>query len=444
MRAVRPGARRPDRPAPPDRLRRAAAFRARHRSGAAARGAGGRHAPDPATLCGGEASEVVPGRRRAGIGSATASLRFARLASFGGSGSCRRTRRSAALERLGFTVLARDAEQVHGERAVLAQRHRPAAPRSTRRRTSTQRRRRRRRAAAQIEPEVDLIEEVLRLQRAGCDRRRSRCRVAAAVPPPTLTPRTGAHGAGAAGAGGARPGRSASPSASSTIETAALFGDTPDGAAAGQPDRRRSGPDAPDAGRDRWRWPPRATSRAAVPDLGAVRDRPGLPRRYLPQQPLVAAGLRVGKTPRSSIAPARPYDAMDAKADVLAVLAALGVPMEALSVTADAPGFYHPGQSGVRAAGAEDGAGARSARCIRACWRHSTCRPGRSRSRCSSTRSPSRSAAAGRRRTCPPSSRCAATSPSWSTAACRPKRCCVPRVAPSATLIASVVAVRRL
>ena len=29
-----------------------------------------------------------------------------------------------------------------------------------------------------------------------------------------------------------------------------------------------------------------------------------------------------------------------------AVLAALGVPMEALSVTADAPGFYHPGQSG--------------------------------------------------------------------------------------------------
>ena len=38
---------------------------------------------------------------------------------------------------------------------------------------------------------------------------------------------------------------------------------------------------------------------------------------------------------------------MDAKADVFAVLAALGVPMEALSVTADAPGFYHPGQSGV-------------------------------------------------------------------------------------------------
>ena len=38
---------------------------------------------------------------------------------------------------------------------------------------------------------------------------------------------------------------------------------------------------------------------------------------------------------------------MDAKADLWAVLAALGVPMEALRVTADAPGFYHPGRSGV-------------------------------------------------------------------------------------------------
>jgi phenylalanyl-tRNA synthetase beta chain len=37
---------------------------------------------------------------------------------------------------------------------------------------------------------------------------------------------------------------------------------------------------------------------------------------------------------------------MDAKGDVWAILAALGVPLEALSVTADAPGFYHPGQSG--------------------------------------------------------------------------------------------------
>jgi phenylalanyl-tRNA synthetase beta chain len=38
---------------------------------------------------------------------------------------------------------------------------------------------------------------------------------------------------------------------------------------------------------------------------------------------------------------------MDAKADLYAVLAAVGVPLESLSVTADAPGCYHPGQSGV-------------------------------------------------------------------------------------------------
>ncbi len=37
---------------------------------------------------------------------------------------------------------------------------------------------------------------------------------------------------------------------------------------------------------------------------------------------------------------------MDAKADLWAALAALGVPMEALTVTPDAPGFYHPGRSG--------------------------------------------------------------------------------------------------
>jgi phenylalanyl-tRNA synthetase beta chain len=36
----------------------------------------------------------------------------------------------------------------------------------------------------------------------------------------------------------------------------------------------------------------------------------------------------------------------DAKADALALLDGLGVPMDALSVTADAPGHYHPGRSG--------------------------------------------------------------------------------------------------
>jgi phenylalanyl-tRNA synthetase beta chain len=38
---------------------------------------------------------------------------------------------------------------------------------------------------------------------------------------------------------------------------------------------------------------------------------------------------------------------MDAKADAWAVLSALGVPADALMVTADPPPFYHPGRAGV-------------------------------------------------------------------------------------------------
>jgi phenylalanyl-tRNA synthetase beta chain len=43
--------------------------------------------------------------------------------------------------------------------------------------------------------------------------------------------------------------------------------------------------------------------------------------------------------------PSRPVDAMDAKADLWTALAAIGVPMEALTITQDAPAFYHPGRS---------------------------------------------------------------------------------------------------
>ena len=62
---------------------------------------------------------------------------------------------------------------------------------------------------------------------------------------------------------------------------------------------------------------------------------------------LVAAGVRSGATPRNWVEPARTVDAMDAKRDVLAVLAGIGVPLDALTVTTDAPSFYHPGRSGV-------------------------------------------------------------------------------------------------
>jgi len=61
----------------------------------------------------------------------------------------------------------------------------------------------------------------------------------------------------------------------------------------------------------------------------------------------IAAGLRAGATPRHWSAASRGFDAMDVKADVLSVLAALGVAIEGTSVTADAPAHYHPGRSGV-------------------------------------------------------------------------------------------------
>jgi phenylalanyl-tRNA synthetase beta chain len=64
-------------------------------------------------------------------------------------------------------------------------------------------------------------------------------------------------------------------------------------------------------------------------------------------QRLVAAGLRTGATPRGWSALARGVDAMDAKADLWAAMAAIEVPLDSLMVTADTPSYYHPGRSGV-------------------------------------------------------------------------------------------------
>lgn len=63
-------------------------------------------------------------------------------------------------------------------------------------------------------------------------------------------------------------------------------------------------------------------------------------------QETVACALRAGSSPRSWITKQRPVDAFDAKADALAALAACGAPTASLQITADAPGWYHPGRSG--------------------------------------------------------------------------------------------------
>ena len=63
-------------------------------------------------------------------------------------------------------------------------------------------------------------------------------------------------------------------------------------------------------------------------------------------QQLVAAGVRLGRmVPAQWASEARDVDAIDAKADVMAGLAAVGAPVDKLQTTPDAPGWYHPGRS---------------------------------------------------------------------------------------------------
>ncbi len=66
-------------------------------------------------------------------------------------------------------------------------------------------------------------------------------------------------------------------------------------------------------------------------------------------QRTVAAGIRHNMAvPRNWAGPARTVDAFDAKADALAVLAAVGAP-DTLSSQPGAPNWYHPGRSGALA-----------------------------------------------------------------------------------------------
>ena len=63
------------------------------------------------------------------------------------------------------------------------------------------------------------------------------------------------------------------------------------------------------------------------------------------EQALEISGLLVGAEPLTPASPARPRDLYDLKADLEALLAALGAP-ERAQVMREAPGWYHPGRSG--------------------------------------------------------------------------------------------------
>jgi len=167
---------------------------------------------------------------------------------------------------------------------------------------------------------------------------------AAPVPAPTLTPHQQR---------GALAGRTLAAQGLSECVTfsfmatadAALFGDTPE-------TLRLTNPIASEL--DQLRPTPIATLTLAAkrnaargwPDVGLFEIGPEFHADAPDGQFLVAAGLRAGNTLRQWAAPARGVDAMDAKADLWAALAAVGVPLEALMVTPDAPAFYHPGRSG--------------------------------------------------------------------------------------------------
>jgi len=287
-------------------------------------------------ICGGSPSAVVEAGARPEW-NRQARLRFARLASFGGSAIGAEAVDS--LERLGFTVLARDNSAVTV--AVPSWRNDISAPQSLDQ-ADTPGREAAAAGAAEIEPENDLIEEVLRL--AGMDAIAPvSLPTAGIVPAPVLTPaqtRTGLARRLLA----ARGLLECVTFSFVAHDTAALIGGAP-------PALRVANPIAADL--DQMRASVLATlahaaarnvARGAA-DFGLFEIGPAYDEAL--GQALVAAGLRLGATPLSALAPPRAYDLFDAKADVFALLEALGVPLEALTTAPGAPDHYHPGQSGL-------------------------------------------------------------------------------------------------
>ncbi len=287
-------------------------------------------------LCGGEASEVVsagapPEWRR------EASLRFDRVAGLGGL-RVEPDEAVAALERLGFALKSSDGTGAVfavpswrndvAQPVVLApQPGWPVDPASLQN-------------VAEVEAECDLVEEVLRLR--GLEAVPAVPLAALApVPLPSLSPRQ-SRTATARRLLAAR-GMAECVGFSFTARSQALrFGEAPDALRLLNPiaadlDQMRPTPLATlveAAGRNAAR----GLADLALFEVGAGFEEDG--------QRLIAAGLRTGCTPRHPGRPSQPVSLWDAKADAIAVLAAMGVPMEAVSVTADAPPHYHPGRSG--------------------------------------------------------------------------------------------------
>jgi phenylalanyl-tRNA synthetase beta chain len=292
--------------------------------------------------CGGEASDVVsagaePAWQR------TATLRFSRLDALSGI-DIAPTEAVGALTRLGFGIVSENPDAVtvsvpSWRNDIAGSGGLDLSPRLPPERAAA--------AAAgcrEIEPEVDLIEEVLRLRGLDTIAPASLPRLAA-VPPPTLTPRQ---------TRAARARRTLAAQGYAECVTfsfmaqaeAAWFGSTPS-------ELRLVNPIAADL--DQLRPTPLATLAMAAkrnaargyPDVALFEIGPGFSTDAAGGQQTLAAAWRSGHSPRSWAGGAQPADPLTAKGEALAALGAIGVPLDSLSATADAPALYHPGRSGV-------------------------------------------------------------------------------------------------
>ena len=291
-------------------------------------------------LCGGHASLVTeagaePFWRR------KANLRFGRLKSFGGA-DIGPDEAVASLEKLGFSIYRRDGEHVAmdvpswrndiAQISVLDQ-SLTLDPEIAAEAAS---------GAAEIEPEVDLIEEVLRMRGLDAIVPQS-LPVTAPIPGPILSPKQ-TRTALARRVLAARGLMECVTFSFLDNVTAGLF-------SVADESLRLANPIAADL--DQMRPTAIATLATAAArnvargyaDLGLFEIGPVYPKTD--HQSLVAAGLRMGETPLSALAQVRKFDALDVKADALAVLGAFGAPLDAITATPDAPEFFHPGQSGV-------------------------------------------------------------------------------------------------
>ncbi len=292
-------------------------------------------------LCGGEPSAVTQAGTRPAW-NRTASLRFRRLAELGGA-DIAPDQAVANLERLGFTVRDRTTAGVtvavptwrNDIAAAIALEQAPGLSPEIAARAAA--------GCAEIEPECDLIEEVLRIHGLDNIAPVSLPR-AAPVPPATLTARQN-RAALARRTLAARGLAECVTFSFMARAEAEMFGPVAD-------ELRLANPIAADL--DQLRPTPVATLALAAKrnaargfaDLSLFEIGPAFVADTPEGQRRVAAGIRAGTTSRDWQTPARGVTAMDAKADLWAALTAIGVPLEALTITADAPACYHPGRSG--------------------------------------------------------------------------------------------------